>query len=169
MNADPRLKTLMQSSGFGGPVQSKKNRADKADHSPSDNRAFEKKGVEEKFKRHQWISEAAYFKAEKRAFKSGNKQGDWLEAEKDYAEMLAYYLSIFEEDGGMTKLNLRQLALALNIENPEGIGDMTELVRAIQKASRQRPCFRSEGNMRCQDEDCKWRTECLKLIAEWMR
>ncbi|MDD4904630.1 MAG: DUF2934 domain-containing protein [Methylobacter tundripaludum] len=131
---------------------------------------FEKECAEQSITRHQWISEAAYYKAEARAFEAGRELNDWLAAEKDYTEMLiTAYLSVFEEDGGMTKANLQQLAKAIGVENPEGISNKTGLMRVIQNASQQRPCFRSDNYMSCEDKDCIWRTECLKLVAVWMR
>ena len=69
----------------------------------------------------------------------------------------------------MTKANLQQLAKAIGVENPEDITQTTELVRAIQLQVKQRPCFRSDNYMSCKDKDCKWQTECKKLVAVWMR
>jgi len=37
------------------------------------------------------ISEAAYYKAEKRGFESGHEQQDWLEAEKEIKSCLLGY------------------------------------------------------------------------------
>lgn len=75
----------------------------------------------------------------------------------------------FDEDGGMNRANLHRLARAIGIESPDQISTKTELIRAIQAASHQRPCFRSDQYMLCQDDDCIWKMECKKLIAEWMR
>ncbi len=126
--------------------------------------------IEKKIARHQWISEAAYFKAETRSFVPGHELDDWLEAERHYSEMLVTtFLSVCNEDGGITKANLRQLAKSIGVEKPENIFQINELVRAIQKATQHRPCFQSEENKSCQNLDCKWRSECKKLIAEWMR
>ncbi len=36
--------------------------------------------------RHTWISECAYFKAERRGFEPGLALDDWLEAEKEFVE-----------------------------------------------------------------------------------
>ena len=38
-----------------------------------------------------YISEAAYYKAEKRGFESGHDQQDWLEAEKEIKSCLRGY------------------------------------------------------------------------------
>ena len=164
MNAKPKLTTILHSSNQVGSDLN-------TDNPLSSQSSFEKVYFTESFTRHQWISLAAYYKAEIRAFKVGLELNDWLEAEKEYSEMqITAYLSVFEEDGGMTKANLKQLAKAMGIENPEGIGNKTELVRAIQNASQQRSCFRSDSSMLCQDDmDCKWRAECQKLVAVWMR
>lgn len=40
---------------------------------------------------HQYISEAAYFKAEKRGFVPGHELQDWLEAEKEIKNSLSDY------------------------------------------------------------------------------
>jgi len=128
-----------------------------------------KPGIQNKT-RQQWISEVAYYKAEARVFAHGQELNDWLEAEKDYIDMLlSYYLSIFEEDGGMTKANLQQLAKAIGIETPEVYGNKTRLVQAIQKTSHRRSCFRSDSSIVCKKQDCQWKAECQKLIAVWMR
>jgi len=42
---------------------------------------------------------------------------------------------LFEEDGGITKANLKQLTKVMGVENPENITQPTELVRVIQNAS----------------------------------
>lgn len=119
----------------------------------------------------QWISVAAYHKAEARGFEPGNEIADWLEAEKDYAEMqIARYLSVFEEDGGMTKIGLRRLAKAVGVEDPERYILKADLVRAIQSASRNTPCFQQDPAQPCDKKySCLWQTECLKLIAVWYR
>ncbi|MDD5412390.1 MAG: DUF2934 domain-containing protein [Methylobacter sp.] len=118
--------------------------------------------------RHRWISEAAYYRAEARGFESGKELNDWLEAEIEYAKMLiALYSSILEEDEAMTILSLQQLAGFIGIQNPESMLSEIELVRAIQDATEHSPCFRSEINMTCEEVECKWRTECRKMISVW--
>ncbi len=117
--------------------------------------------------RHHWISEAAYYKAKARKVESGKELDDWLEAEIDYSVMLvALYISVLEEDGGITTLNLRELATFMGIQNPDGITSAVELVQIIQKATRHRPCFRSKSNGVCKDAaDCQWKRECRKLTS----
>lgn len=118
--------------------------------------------------RHQWISEAAYYKALARRFEPSKELADWLEAEIDYSQMLiALYISILEEDGPMTVLTLQELAAFIGIQDPKDMRSEIELVRAIQKATEHRPCFQSKTNKICKEVKCKWRTECRKLISAW--
>jgi len=120
--------------------------------------------------RHQWISVAAYYKAQTREFEPGKELNDWLNAEKDYSEMrVAHYLSMSKEDGGITIIGLQQLAKSVGVENPEGMSLEVELIQAIQNITRNRPCFRSETLLLCGGVGCEWRTECRKLIAVWYR
>jgi hypothetical protein len=79
------------------------------------------------------------------------------------------YLKRAEEDGGLTLTNLHHLAKSVGINNPEKITRKVELIRNIQKASNQRPCFRSEASKRCTEKACHWRTECRKMVAVWHR
>ena len=118
--------------------------------------------------RHQWISVAAYYRAQARGFEPGKELDDWLEAEKDYSAMLVtHYLSMSEENGGMTISGLQQLAKSIGVQNPERMRLEIELIKAIQDISQYRPCFRSETRMLCGGEGCEWRVECRKLIAVW--
>jgi Protein of unknown function (DUF2934) len=119
----------------------------------------------------QWISDAAFYKAEARGFIPGYEAADWLEAEQDYAEMLVeMFLSVFKEDASMTVTGLRQLAKAIGVPKPEKIDSKLELIRLIQAASHHRPCFRTKPSEFCHKQaDCQWQTECQKLVAEWWR
>jgi len=120
--------------------------------------------------RHQWISVAAYYKAQAREFEPGKELDDWLEAEKEYSAMLVtHYLSMSKENGGMTISGLQQLAKSIGVQNPERMILEIELIQAIQDISQHRPCFRSETRMLCDGEGCEWRVECRKLIAVWYR
>lgn len=120
--------------------------------------------------RHQWISEAAYYKAEVRNFAPGRELDDWLAAENEYVkDACARYLSMAEEDGAMTVPGLQELAKSVGVENPENITLKIELIQSIQNATHHRPCFRSNPGIICNEGDCKWRAECKKLIAEWCR
>ena len=119
---------------------------------------------------HQWISAAAYHKAEHRGFKPGKELDDWLEAEFEYIQFqVKLFLLRFEEDGGMSIVELQHLATAVGIAHSEQIKSEKELVRLIQKASQHRACFRSEKRLNCEEAKCPWKAECQKLIAQWMR
>ncbi len=118
--------------------------------------------------RHQWISVAAYYKAEARNFVPGKELDDWLAAENDYVRMeITHYLALAEEDGGMTHTGLQQLAKSVGVEKPEKMILKVELIQAIQNTTHHHPCFRQDFGMTCTEEDCKWKAECKKLIAEW--
>lgn len=127
--------------------------------------------TEESKTRHQWISVAAYYKAQARGFTPGLELDDWLAAEKDYAGMLiAFYLSMAEEDGAMTIAGLRQLAKAIGVEHAERLNLKADLIRAIQDISRTRPCFQLDPDNLCNElSACQWKTECRKMIAVWKR
>jgi hypothetical protein len=126
--------------------------------------------LDEKQKRHQWIAVAAYFKAEKRGFVPGHELDDWLEAESEHTKIqVENFLRIMDEDGAPTMLNLQTLAKTIGIPHPESIRTKTDLVRAIQCACQLLPCFRVGTEEHCKQlPDCQWRSECKKLIAEWM-
>lgn len=118
--------------------------------------------------RHQWISEAAYYKALARKFELSEEVTNWLEAETDYYKMVvAVYISLLEEDGPMTMSGLQQLAEFIDIRNPKHIPSETELVGAIQSATGHSPCFRPEARMLCEEMECQWRIECRKLVSAW--
>jgi hypothetical protein len=121
--------------------------------------------------RHQWISVAAYYKAQDRGFAPGLELDDWLAAEKDYVEMrIAAYHAIVDEDGVMTMVGLRELAKAIGVQTPEHLVLKVDLIRAIQNASRTHPCFQLDPSDLCNENaDCQWRKECRKLIAVWKR
>ncbi|MDD5577749.1 MAG: DUF2934 domain-containing protein [Methylobacter sp.] len=124
----------------------------------------------ESITRRQWISEAAYYKAEARGMKPGHELDDWLEAEKEFSEWLvSYYISNWEEDGGLTILSLQELAEAIGVSHPARINSEIELIHAIQIACHHSPCFRFEYPILCKDTECKWTAECRKLIAMWSR
>jgi hypothetical protein len=121
--------------------------------------------------RQAWISEAAYHKAERRGFTLGHAVSDWLEAEQEYTETLVnLFLSTCKEDGEITITGLRHLAKEIGVAKPERIDSKLKLIRLIQLASHHRPCFRTKYGELCKDqEDCQWRAECQKLVAEWYR
>jgi Protein of unknown function (DUF2934) len=121
--------------------------------------------------RQQWISEAAYYKAKARGFTPGHDASDWLDAEQEYiATLVDLLLSACKEDGEITITGLRQLAKAIGIAKPEKIDSKTKLIRLIQTASHQHPCFRSTFGELCENlAACQWSSECQKLVAEWHR
>lgn len=121
--------------------------------------------------RYKWIAEAAYFLAEARGFKPGYELDDWLKAKQQHAEMtIAHYFKAIEEDKAMVTIaNLRLLADTLDIKNAWYIQTEKELVLAIQKASQHLTCFRTRKIEHCEESDCRWKKECRKLIAAWMR
>ena len=127
--------------------------------------------TEESNERHQWISVAAYYKAQARDFVPGLELNDWLAAETNYKEMLiASYLSVVEEDGAITISGLRQLAKAIGVENPEHLNEKANLIRAIQDICQTRPCFQINPTDCCNEvAGCPWKMECKKLIAVWKR
>jgi hypothetical protein len=88
----------------------------------------------------------------------------------DFVKMqIALSLAQVKEDGGTTLIGLHQLAKLIGVENPERITLKLELIRAIQRAAHHVPCFQTELSPLCIEENCKWRTECKKLVAEWYR
>lgn len=119
--------------------------------------------------RHQWISQAAYYKSERRNFAQGLEVDDWIFSEKEFAKMLIMrYLFIANEDGIMTILGLQHLAKAVGVENPEKLTLIDDLIRAIQKASKTDPCFHLEPETLCDKiKSCLWSEECKKIIATW--
>lgn len=77
--------------------------------------------------RQTWISEAAYYLAEKRGFIPGQESTDWLQAEISYYEMLiAAYINILQEDGQMTVVGVRQLAELIGIEDADKLHSEAE-------------------------------------------
>ena len=118
--------------------------------------------------RHQWISEAAYFKAQALHFAQGQELAHWLAAENNYISMqIAYYLATAKEDNGLTIRGLQELAASLGIENSANMAQKTELIQSIQNADHQPRCFRSILNSTCNEQDCQWKQECKKLVAAW--
>lgn len=116
-----------------------------------------------------WISEAAYYKALNRGFESGQEIDDWLFAEHDFFNMLiTRYLTISNEDGGMSIKGLRRLAKSIGVESSETYTQKDELIRAIQIIRHHEPCFNNHLSNHCHpNEFCLWRAECNKMIAQW--
>ena len=58
--------------------------------------------------RQTWISEAAYYLAEKRGVVPGQESTDWQQAEISYYEtLIAAYIDILQEDGQITVVGAR--------------------------------------------------------------
>jgi hypothetical protein len=105
-----------------------------------------------------------------RNFAPGSAPNDWVSTTHVHVNIqIARYVTRAEEDGGITLSGLYQLAKLVGVDQPENTTLKTDLIRAIQKTTNHEPCFRSEFNKRCTEKDCKWRTECRKIIAEWCR
>jgi len=122
--------------------------------------------------RHQWISVAAYFKAEARGFEPGKNLEDWLEAEIEYIEFqIQGFLLCAQEDGEMSFVSLQKLAQSIGVANAGNFSTELELIREIQKATHHRPCFRSLYQQPCEEpeSECPWRAECQKIRAVWHR
>ena len=120
--------------------------------------------------RQQWISVAAYYKAEHRGFKEGKAIDDWLEAELEYIKFLVeLFILHSKEDGGMTLEGVQQLAILVGVVHASSIKSEKKLIQLIQKASKAPTCFQSENRTFCRDYKCPWKDECQRLIAQWMR
>lgn len=118
----------------------------------------------------QWVSVAAYYKAEARNFEPGKEVEDWIAAETEYTQFIIRdFLICCEEDGGITTAELQELGRKLGIDHPDHLNTEIRLIREIQKISHHRPCFQSRIRADCEEDDCQWRSECQKLIAFWIQ
>ncbi len=100
------------------------------------------------------------------------KQQDTLtqpEAGPEPESLIHFYIQKCNEDGGYTIADLQHLALLLDIQNYHQMNSEVELIRAIQKAAHKRNCFRSDFRDQCLESECPWKSECKKIIAEWLR
>jgi len=52
---------------------------------------------------------------------------------------------------------------------PAGRGSCTALIRQLQVQQGAEPCFRTERRLLCARIECKWRSECRRLVAAWKR
>lgn len=48
-------------------------------------------------------------------------------------------------------------------------GSKRALIQAIQEAEGHEPCFLEDDRFTCEERDCEWRRDCLKLTAAWRR
>lgn len=65
--------------------------------------------------------------------------------------------------------SLRTEAHTFGVIHPEYIFSEQALVRSIQKVQGQTQCFQSDQRYFCKKKNCRWKCDCKKLIAEWMR
>jgi len=69
----------------------------------------------------------------------------------------------------MNRQMLKSVARGFGVANIDLIDKEQDFVRSIQVAKGHRPCFQSDRKYHCKEYDCEWRSECMKLVAEWMR
>jgi hypothetical protein len=119
--------------------------------------------------RHHWISEGAYYLAEKRKFVPGMQLHDWFQAENVFVTLLiSRYLQQAHEDGGISIKGLQRLARSIGIENFNELTQEDELVHAIQQAADNDPCYNFEPAKHCTvSEFCVWKAQCKQMIAKW--
>lgn len=69
-------------------------------------------------------------------------------------------------------MNVRQLQTRvhyLGVKHSRNIVREQTLVRSIQAAQGHPECFQTDLRYLCKDQNCEWKRECKKLIAEWLR
>lgn len=42
-------------------------------------------------------------------------------------------------------------------------------VRKLQRHQNHEPCFMTDARYQCREMDCRWRAECMRLVAECFR
>lgn len=52
---------------------------------------------------------------------------------------------------------------------PAGHRSSTVLIRQQQELRGEEPCFRTERRLLCAHSECRWRSECRRLVAAWKR
>ncbi len=122
--------------------------------------------------RYQWVSIAAYFRAEQRGFEPGRALDDWLQAEQEFREQLIYQFVLqSREDGEMSLQELQNLAYSLGLEDVSTATSNTEIITAIQRMSNEMPCYHPDEDTPCNNPEryCHWRAECQRLVAVWYR
>jgi len=63
----------------------------------------------------------------------------------------------------MKMKNVREIARQMNVRT-EGM-DKTELIRAIQNAEGNIPCYATRGH-ECDQINCLWRDDCISAFAD---
>lgn len=46
---------------------------------------------------------------------------------------------------------------------------VVSIVRSVQRRERHEECFRTDARYVCMEFECRWRKDCLHLVAEWFR
>ncbi len=69
----------------------------------------------------------------------------------------------------MNNTDLTEKAQTLGLLSAQRRGSETALVRAIQKAHGDEPCFMTDKRLLCNNLACDWRKECRRLVAAWKR
>ena len=46
---------------------------------------------------------------------------------------------------------------------------VVSIVRSVQRRDKHEPCFRTDARYVCMEFECRWRKDCLHLVAEWCR
>lgn len=69
----------------------------------------------------------------------------------------------------MQRDNLVELARIENVPMSAVMGSEVTLIRAVQSARDEEPCFMSEKRLLCTVDRCQWRSECRRLVAVWKR
>ncbi len=98
----------------------------------------------------------------------GMELEDWLFAEHEFVIMqIMRFQAISSEDGGMSIKGLQRLARSLGVENTNT--QIVDLIHAIQKVTNNNSCFGFEPGKHCNiTEYCLWKSECKKMIANWL-
>ena len=69
---------------------------------------------------------------------------------------------------GMDKDELTSLALNIGVSVQHLSSDKKFLIREIQRARGQEPCYLTDLRYSC-NASCDWSNECKKLTAAWLR
>lgn len=52
---------------------------------------------------------------------------------------------------------------------PAATRSRTAMIRRLQEEQGEEPCFRTERRLLCGQTNCRWRSECRRLVAAWKR
>ena len=66
-------------------------------------------------------------------------------------------------------VELKQIASDAGVTHAYDLNSNTELIRAIQQARQDTPCYLSDKRFDCVATDCEWKSNCQKLVAVWAR